>query len=176
MAGSAATFDHQLLAGEAWLGAKQYAKALEWFKRAQAKQPNNALAHFYASQCYTSMGQLDSAIAELQQALRIGASGKLRTQVYNQGGYVYDKKKDYEKAIQWYQEAGNQKMAAQMRENQTRQAQNLQAQQECSEFKRRIDALRLQVEELEKLGDVDNAKLLQEQLPGLERQYSENCR
>jgi hypothetical protein len=54
-------------------------------------------------------------------------------------------------------------------------AQNLQAQQECAEFKRRIDALKLQVDELEKLGDIENAKLLQEQLPGLEQQYRENC-
>jgi tetratricopeptide (TPR) repeat protein len=175
LAATSATFDHQLLAGEAWLGAKNYSNALSWFKKAQAQQPNNALAHYYASQCHTSMGQLDSALAELQQALKIGASGKLRTQVYNQGGYVYDKKKNYDKAVQWYQEAGNQAMVAKMRENQNMQAQNRQAQQECSEFKRRIDALQLQVDELQKLGDVDNAKLLQEQLPGLERQYQENC-
>jgi tetratricopeptide (TPR) repeat protein len=175
LANGSPTFEHQLLAGEAWLGAKQYQKALGWFDKAKVQQSNNALVYYYSAQCKTSMNQLDPAIADLQQALKIGASGKLRTQVYNQGGYIYDKKKVYNNAIRWYQEAGNQSMVRQMEDKKDRAAQNLQAQQECAEFKRKIDALKLQVEELEKLGDIDNARLLQEQLPGLERQYQENC-
>ncbi len=172
---ASSTFEHNLLAGEAWLGAKEYPKAQSWFDKARAKQPNNALVYFYSAQCKTSMNQLNPAIADLQQAIKIGVSGKLRTQVYNQGGFIYDKMKNYDNAIQWYQEAGNSKMVAELTSKKDAAAQNRQAQQECSEFKRRIDALRLQVDELEKLGDIDNAKLLQEQLPGLERQYSENC-
>ena len=175
LANGSPTFDHQLLAGEAWLGAKQYQKALGWFDKAKAKQSSNALVYYYSAQCKTSINQLNPALADLQQALKIGASGKLRTQVYTQGGYIYDKKKDYDNAVRWYQEAGNQSMVRQMEDKQGRAAQNLQAQQECSEFKRRIDALRLQVGELEKLGDIDNANVLKEQLPTLERQYAENC-
>jgi tetratricopeptide (TPR) repeat protein len=109
LANNSPTFDHYLLAGEAWLGAKQYQTALSWFNKAKAKQSNNVLVYYYSAQCKTSMNQLTSAIQDLQQALKIGASGKLRTQVYNQGGYVYDKKKDYANAIRWYSEAGNQK-------------------------------------------------------------------
>jgi tetratricopeptide (TPR) repeat protein len=175
LANNSPTFDHYLLAGEAWLGAKQYQTALSWFNKAKAKQSNNVLVYYYSAQCKTSMNQLTSAIQDLQQALKIGASGKLRTQVYNQGGYVYDKKKDYANAIRWYSEAGNQKMVREMEGKRDAAAQNLQAQQECAEFKRRIDALKLQVQELEKLGDMENAKLLQEQLPSLEKQYRENC-
>jgi tetratricopeptide (TPR) repeat protein len=175
LANSSPTFDHQLLAGEAWLGAKQYQKALGWFDKAKAQQSNNALVYYYSAQCKTQMNQLNPAITDLQQALKIGASGKLRTQVYNQGGYVYDKKKDYNNAIQWYQEAGNSGKVREMQTKRDAAAQNLQAQQECADFKKRIDALKLQVDELEKLGDIDNAKLLQEQLPGLEKQYRENC-
>jgi tetratricopeptide (TPR) repeat protein len=175
LANASPTFEHQLLAGEAWLGAKQYQKALGWFDKARAQQSNNALVYYYAAQCKTQMNQLNPAIADLQQALKIGASGKLRNQVYNQGGYIYDKKKDYNNAIQWYQEAGNSRMVREMQGKRDAAAQNLQAQQECAEFKRKIDALKLQVDELEKLGDIENAKLLQEQLPGLEKQYNENC-
>ena len=175
LASGSPSFEHYLLAGEAYLGAKEYQKALSWFDKAKAQQSSNALVYYYSAQCKTSMNQLNPAIADLQQALKIGASGKLRTQVYNQGGYIYDKKKDYDNAIQWYQEAGNSSMVRQMEDKKGRAAQNLQAQQECAEFKRRIDALKLQVEELEKLGDIENAKLLQEQLPGLESQYRENC-
>ena len=89
---------------------------------------------------------------------------------------AYDKKGDYTNATQWYQEAGNSSKVSEMRNKSDAAAQNVQAQQECSEFKRKIDALKLQVSELEKLGDVDNAKLLQEQLPGLEQQYNQTCR
>jgi tetratricopeptide (TPR) repeat protein len=175
LATSSPTFDHQLLAGEAWLGAKEYSRALRWFDKARAQQPNNALVYYYSAQCKTSLNKLNPAISDLQQALKNRPAGKLRTQVYNQGGYIYDKKKDYNNAISWYQEAGNQKMVAEMRVKQDSAAQNLQAQQECREFKRKIDALQLQVQELEKLGDMDNAKLLKDQLPSLERQYAETC-
>jgi len=175
LATSSPTFDHQLLAGEAWLGAKQWSKALGWFEKARTKQTSNALVYFYSAQCKTSMNELNSAIADLQEALKLNVSGRLRTQIYNQGGYIYDKKKDYDNAIRWYQEANNQSMVSQMETKRNSAAQNLQAQQECSEFKRRIDALRLQVGELEKLGDIDNANVLKEQLPTLERQYAENC-
>ena len=175
LATSSPTFDHQLLAGEAWLGAKEYSRALGWFDKARAQQPNNALVYYYSAQCKTSLNKLNPAISDLQQALKNRPAGKLRTQVYNQGGYIYDKKKDYNNAISWYQEAGNQKMVSEMRVKQDSAAQNLQAQQECREFKRKIDALQLQVEELEKLGDMDNAKLLKDQLPILERQYAESC-
>jgi tetratricopeptide (TPR) repeat protein len=175
LATSSPTFDHQLLAGEAWLGAKEYSRALGWFDKARAKQSNNALVYFYSAQCKTSLNQLSPAIADLQQALKIGASGKLRTQVYNQGGYVYDKKKDYNNAISWYQEAGNQKMVTQMQDKQGKQEQNVKAREECAAFKRKIDALHLQVQELEKLGDMDNAKLLKEQLPSLQKQYTDTC-
>jgi tetratricopeptide (TPR) repeat protein len=175
LANSSPTFEHQLLAGEAWLGAKQYQKALGWFDKARAQQSNNALVYYYSAQCKTQMNQLNPAIGDLQQALKLNVSGKLRNQVYNQGGYIYDKKKDYNNAIQWYQNAGNSGKVREMQTKKDAANQNLRAQQECSEFKRRIDALKLQVEELEKLGDIDNAKLLQEQLPGLEKQYAENC-
>jgi tetratricopeptide (TPR) repeat protein len=172
----APSFDHNLLAGEAWLGAKDYRKALDWFDKARAQQPNNALVYFYLAQCKTSLDQLNAAAADLQQALKVGPSTKVRKQIYNQGGYVYDKMKNYDQAIQWYQNAGNSSKVAEMRDKKDRAAQNLAAEQECAEFKRRIDALKMQVDELEKLGDMENAKLLQDQLPALERDYAERCR
>lgn len=176
LATSFPTFDHQLLAGEAWLGAKDYPKAEGWFEKAKTQQSSNALVYFYLAQCKTSTGNLNAAISDLQQAIKLKPSGKVRTQIYNQGGYVYDKMKNYDQAIQWYQNSGNSKMVAEMRSKKDTATQNAEADRECAEFKRKIDALKLQVTELEKLGDSDNAKLLQEQLPTLERDYAERCR
>jgi len=176
LASSFPTFDHQLLAGEAWLGAKNYEKAQSWFDKAKAQQPNNALVYFYLAQCKTSTGQLNAAVADLQQAIKLKPTDKVRTQIYNQGGYVYDKMKNYDQAIQWYQNAGNSSMVGQMKTKQESASQNAAADRECAEFKRKIDALKMQVTELEKLGDADNAKLLQEQLPTLEKDYADRCR
>ncbi|MCJ7755396.1 MAG: tetratricopeptide repeat protein [Thermoanaerobaculales bacterium] len=170
------TFDHQLLAGESWLGAKNYAKAQSWFDKAKVQQPNNALVYFYLAQCKTSTGQLNDAISDLQQAIKFKPADKVRTQIYNQGGYVYDKMKKYDQAAQWYSNAGNTSMANQMREKQNAAAQNKAADQECAEFKRTIDGLRLQAAELEKIGDLEGGKQVREQLPTLEKDYTDKCR
>ncbi len=176
LANSWPAFEHQLIAGEAWLGAKNYSKALSWFEKAKAQQPRNPLVHYYAAQSLTSLNRLDPAIGELQEALNNDASGKLRTQVYNQGGFVYDRKKDYKRAIQWYREAGNQKMVAQMQDKQGKADQNIAAEKECADFRKKIDALKFQAQEFQKIGDIESAKLLLEQLPVLEKDYTERCR
>jgi len=176
LANASPTFEHQLLAGEAWLGAKQYQKAQASFEKARSQQSNNALVYYYLAQCKTQINQLNPALADLQQALKIGASGKLRNQIYNQGAFIYDKKKDYNNAINWYQEAGNQSMVRQMEDKKGKAAQNQAADKECAEFKKTIAALRLQVDELQKIGDNDSAQQLLDQLPALEKDYSERCR
>jgi len=176
LANASPTFEHQLLAGEAWLGAKQYQKAQASFDKARSQQSNNALVYYYLAQCKTQINQLNPALADLQQALKIGASGKLRNQIYNQGAFIYDKKKDYNNAINWYQEAGNQSMVRQMEDKKGKAAQNQAADKECAEFKKTIAALRLQVDELQKIGDNDSAQQLLDQLPALEKDYSERCR
>ena len=176
LANASPTFEHQLLAGEAWLGAKQYQKAQASFEKARSQQSNNALVYYYLAQCKTQINQLNPALADLQQALKIGASGKLRNQIYNQGAFIYDKKKDYNNAINWYQEAGNQSMVRQMEDKKSKAAQNQAADKECAEFKKTIAALRLQVDELQKIGDNDSAQQLLDQLPALEKDYSERCR
>jgi tetratricopeptide (TPR) repeat protein len=166
---AAPTFEHKLLAGEAWLGAKNYQKALSWFDQAQTNQPNNVLVRYYRAQCKTSLNQLDGAIDELQQALRIGASGKLRNQIYTQMGYVYDKKGDYNKAADAYQEAGNSRKVTEMRDKEAAAAQNRQADEEQRRLRQNIEALELQIQELEKIGEMDDANELRKQLEELKK-------
>jgi len=176
LANTHGSFEHNLLAGEAWLGAQQFSKALTWFDKAQQQQTQNALVYFYRGQCYTSLNRFEPAVSELQKALKLGPDSRLRTQIYNQLGYVCDKKKDYDCAISNYREAGNSSMAAKMEEKKKMKEQNEEANKECAEFKRKIDALRIQITELEKLGESDEVKSLREQLPGLEATYRERCR
>lgn len=169
LAASEPTFDHKLLAGEAWLGAGNYQKALGWFDQAQAAQPQNALVHYYHAQANTSLNRLDPALDDLQTALKIGASGKLRTQIYNQMGYVYDKKKDYDRAANAYRDAGNQRKVAEMQQKSEAKAQNIQAEAEQEEFRRRLAALELQIQELEAIGEMEEANELRKQLDELKK-------
>jgi tetratricopeptide (TPR) repeat protein len=173
LANAAPSLDHYLDAGEAWMGAKEYQKAVGWFDKAASKYPQNAHVYFYRGQCYSSLGRLDQSVAELQQALKIGPTGKLREQVYETLGYVYDKQKKYDDAERVYREIGNQTKVAEIQEKKKLQDQNLEAQKEKEQFIAQVTALRRQIEELEKLGQMDDVRMLREQLADLEKALRE---
>ena len=176
LAATSPSFEHNLYAGEAWLGAKQYSKALNWFEKAKAQQARNALIYYYIGQSYTSLGRYSNALSALQQSLNLGSGdSNLRKKIYNQMGYVHEKNRDFDKAKQAYNEAGNSKQAAAMDAKIEAQAGNIEHEKQCREFKLKIDALALQAEEFEKLGDMESAKQISEQATMLQRQYAETC-
>ncbi len=170
VARSRPSFDNLLLAGETYLGAKDYASALSWFQKAKAKKPNVALVHFYIGQCYSSTGKFEASLAALQKALRLGPDSRLRKKIYNQMGYVYAKKKDFDRAITAYQNAGNASKVAEMRENKKKQEQNLKAQREREEIRRKIRELEAKIKELEQLGLSEEASQLRQQVDEAKKQ------
>ncbi len=177
LAAAKPTFDNNLLVGESWMGAKQYSKALTWFNKASAQKSQNALVRFYIGQCYTKTKQYSNAMSSLKQSLDLGGNNSdLRKKIYNQMGYVYETTKDFPKAKQAYLEAGYSSKAAAMDAKADAQAGNLQHERDCREFKTKIDALAMQAEEFEKLGDMESARQMREQLTVLQRQYTETCR
>lgn len=170
------SLDNNLLAGESWMGAKQYTTALTWFDKASAQAPKNALVRFYIGQCYSKLQRYDNALSALQQALTLGSNNSdLRKKIYDQMGYVYEAKKDFPKAKQAYLEAGYASKASAMDANIEAQKGNLAHEKDCKDFKLKIDALAMQAEEFEKLGDMESARQMREQLTVLQRQYSETC-
>ncbi|RLE36654.1 MAG: hypothetical protein DRJ61_00265 [Acidobacteria bacterium] len=170
LAGASPTFDNFLLAGEAQLGAKDYQKALGWFDRARSKQPQNALVHYYHSQCNTNLGQYNSAITDLKQALKIGVSGKMRTQVHNQMGFVYDKTKKYDEAITAYKNAGNPRKVSDVEKKKADAAKNVEADKEKAAYGEKLRALEFQIKELEAIGEIEEANDLREHLKKLREQ------
>lgn len=177
LAKSKSNFDNNLLAGESWMGAKKYSTALTWFTKASSQASQNALVRFYIGQCYSKLEQYDNALSSLKQALNLGSSNPdLRKKIYDQMGYVYEAKKDFPKAKQAYLEAGYSSKAAAMDAKADAQAGNLEHEKSCREFKNKIDALAMQAEEFEKLGDMESARQMREQLTVLQRQYSETCK
>jgi len=157
------SFEHLLLAGESWLGAKDYKNALVWLKKAGNKKPTNALVHYYQGQCHSQLGQYKDALASLQKALKLGPNQKLRKQIYNNLGFVYSKQKNYDRALEMYKTAGNSAKVREMEKAKEAAAKNKAADEEMRLFKQKIKALRAQADELEKLGQVEEARQLREQ-------------
>lgn len=173
LVGIEASFDHHLLAGEAWLGAKEYQRAIGWFDKAQRQRSQNALVYFYRGQCYSSLNRLDAAAGEFQQALKLRPSERLRNQIYNNLGYVYDKQKKYDDAISIYQQIGNRGKVTEMQTKKEQLANNQAADAERARFRAQVNALREQIRELEKLGESEEVKMMREQLAELEKALAE---
>jgi predicted Zn-dependent protease len=176
MAGAKPTFDNNLLVGESWMGAKQYSKALTWFNKAAGQKSQNAIVRYYIGQCQSKLGRYDDALSSLKQALSLGSNNAdLRKKIYNQMGYVYEEKRDFAKAKQAYLDGGFSSKASTMDAKIEAQAGNLEHEKQCREFKLKIDALSLQAEEFEKLGDMESAKQIREQAVVLQREYTKTC-
>ncbi len=170
MATSSGSFENLLLAGEANLGVKEYRKAVVWFDKAAAKQTQNSLVRYYRAQCNTSLGQYGAAINDLQEALKIGVSGKLRTQVYNQMGFIYDKQKEYDKALTAYRNAGNNSMVASVEDKKEKAELNAAADQAERAYELKLRAIEEQIKELEAIGEMEEARELREHLEMLRDQ------
>ncbi len=165
----AATFDHHLLAGEAWMGAKEYRKALQWLEKAQSQQSQNALVHFYRGQCHSSLKEWSAAMTELQKALDLQRSDDLRKKVYNQMGFVLDNQGDYAKAAEMYKSGGSAGKAADMVKKGEAKAQNAEADREKAEYREKIAELEIQIKALEDLGDTEEAQRLREHVAELKK-------
>jgi tetratricopeptide (TPR) repeat protein len=151
VAEKAPKFDHFLVAGEAWLGAKEYSRALRWFDKAHERQPNNALVLLYRGQAQSSLGEFSAALAELQDALKQNPEAKLRRSIYNQLGYVYAKRKAYDDAIAAYRNAGNDAKVAEVQDAKDKHEQNIKAEREQEEYERKMRELEEKKKELEEL-------------------------
>lgn len=176
MAAKNGSFENNLLVGESWMGAKQYSKALASFNKAAGQKSQNALVRFYIGQCYSKLERYDNALSALQQALSLGsANSDLRKKIYDQMGYVYEAKKEFKKAKQAYLDGGLISKANSMDAKIDAQAGNIEHEKQCREFKLKIDALALQAEEFEKLGDMGSAEQIREQATVLQSEYRKTC-
>lgn len=165
----APTFEHNLLAGEAWMGAKDYKKALLWLDKAQAQRTKDALVHYYRGQCHSSLKAWPQALTELQRALELQSNDDLRKKIYNQMGYVYDNQSDYTKAKEMYKVAGNSSKEREMDDKLAAQAQNEAAEREKREFRQKIAELEEQIKALEELGDTEEAQRLRDHVNELKK-------
>jgi tetratricopeptide (TPR) repeat protein len=146
LAGQNASYENILSLGEAQLGAKRYAGAIDSFQKAAAKKSGDWLAFYYASQAQTALGQYENASASLKKALATNPSAQNQRRVYKQIGFVDEKLKNYEEAKAAYAKAGDQASLARVEKN----MQIAQENQKISAENQRIEEMRKEQQDLEK--------------------------
>lgn len=164
------------LAGEAWLGAKAYQKALEHFKAALSEKPGDPLLHYYASLSLSGLERFGEALTEVKAALSPGADdADFLKRVYRQAAFVSDALQRYDEAIIFYQKLNDNKKIAEMQQKKKDWEQNKIAEEQCRKLLTQIRGLREQVHALEKLDATRSAKQVSNEANRLEAQYVLDC-
>ncbi len=141
------TYDNLVLEISAEIGAGLYAEAVATGEKAVAKAPGTDwLGHYYLGQAYTSNKQYDKAEAPLNQAMRIATDPKDVRLIQKQRGFVFEKQRDFAKAIEAYMAADDQSSVARVRNNEETFLENKRIEEENA----LIEQMRQEAEELEK--------------------------
>lgn len=130
------SFENYMLLGEAALGAQKYEEAIGFFEKAKGLNKNDGFLYLYIGQAKSSLDKYDEAINYLNQAANLLPEDKKRV-AYNQIGFVYDKKKDYQKAIEFYKKAGNDKKVKEVEDKIKMEEQNRKADEALKEYEKK---------------------------------------
>ena len=101
----------RLLAGEAWLGAKQYAHARAWLERVAEADREELRFSFVLGQCLLGEGRIREALATFDRLLEGLDDEQLRRQVQGHRAYALVVLHDYARAAAAYREAGDEEAA-----------------------------------------------------------------
>ncbi|MDH3745395.1 MAG: tetratricopeptide repeat protein [Acidobacteriota bacterium] len=145
-----ASFDNLMLLGGAQLGAKDYNGAISTFQQASTKS-SDWLPLYYIGQAHTATGAHGSAENALKSALNNTTDSDSRTKVWKQLGFVYEKQKDYSKAIDAYNRAGDSGGATRVAENRDTEKFNRDVEQENRQIRELEEEKRKLEEELKQL-------------------------
>lgn len=129
-------FENYMLLGEAALGAQKYEEAIGFFEKAKSFNKNDGYVYLYIGQAKSSLEKFDEALNYLNQAATMLPEDKKRI-AYNQIGYVYDKKKDFKNAIEYYKKAGNDKKVQEVQEKIKMEEQNKKADEALKEYEKK---------------------------------------
>ncbi len=139
-------YDNLLLLGEAQLGASDYDGAVISFEQAAKNKNGDWLAQFYIGQAQTARQQYGAAEAALKKALASTSSAADQRRIHKQLGFVYEKLKKFDDAVEAYQRAGDPAGAQRVAENKRISEENLRIEEE----NKRIEELKRKEEELKK--------------------------
>ncbi len=110
------TYESHLFACEVRLGARLYSEAIDSCQLALAKRSDQWLPLFYVGLALCSEDRCAEALEPLEQAAQFASDEDL-DRVWRQIGFVHEKRKDYELAIEAYQRAGDEVGVARVTES-----------------------------------------------------------
>lgn len=142
LAASAPSPETLLLAGEARMGAQDYAAARRWFEQAAAPDGADPLPHYYAARCDLALGQADRALGALAAALERSPDADLEGRILAARGSALRRLEKFDAAAAAYRLAGDEGKAAEMEGLARIQRNNLDWQREkrrCEEKRREIE-------------------------------------
>lgn len=114
LATSEPTADHLLLAGEARLGAKDFAEAASWFDRAAALRGDDPLPHYYLARCALAESQGEEALTHLDAASRRSPGADLAEQILLAKGSALRQTEAFDLAAAVYRQVGRADKVAEM--------------------------------------------------------------
>jgi tetratricopeptide (TPR) repeat protein len=129
-------FENYLLAGEAALGAQKYEDALNFLEKAKTFNKNDGYVYLYIGQAQSSLEKNQEAINSLSQAAILLPEDKKRI-AYNQIGFIYEKIKDFDKAIEFYKKTNNEKKIKEVEEKKKIEAENKKADEALKEYEKK---------------------------------------
>ncbi len=130
------TFENYLMAGESALGAQKYEDALNFLEKAKNFNKNDGYVYLYIGQAQSSLEKNQEALNNLEQAAKLLPEDKKRI-AYNQLGFVYEKIKDFDKAIEFYKKINNEKKIKDVEEKKKIEVENKKADEALKEYERK---------------------------------------
>lgn len=106
--------DSRLLAGEAWMGAGEYARARSHFQASAGADPEASLPRYYLGRCAVAEGEAEEALLHLDAALERTDDPELESRVHRARGTAYHTLHRFDLAAAAYRVAGDDGKAAEM--------------------------------------------------------------
>jgi tetratricopeptide (TPR) repeat protein len=148
---SDASYENLVQLGESQLGAKEYDGAVTIFQQAVSKNGSAWLPQYYIGQAYTAKKQYGSAESSLEMALEKAKVPADQVRIWSQLGFVYERQKNYDRAVAAYQHVGDSAAIARVEENRRIANFNEEVEQEAEEIERmraEQEAIRKELEQL----------------------------
>jgi len=162
-------YKHDLLAGDAAVGARQLEAAARWFAAAVKEQPQEPMARFYLGRALADLDRNDEAIAHLRAALGAAPEDDLAVSIHAQLGRLLACRLELPEAARHYRAAGETGRADEIDELANGFAEALGR---LATLRSNIAELAGMEAELDKLGDADGVAALARRREAMGRELS----
>ena len=136
-----------LMAGQAQMGAKDYADARAWFEKAAQAAPGDPQPPYEQARCDLALKEPEAALKHLRDAAQRSPDSDMQRQILLAEGFAHRHLEDFVKAREAFEKAGDRAKVSEMEELQERKEENALFEKEKAECKKKVTELeKLKVE------------------------------